>query len=78
MRLPERNEIEKARILEREEDMKAGLALAKKIDQVRLEYIREKNNLEKFRTETTKLVQKEIDDLIIIRDSLKKEIQSLT
>lgn len=77
MRLPTRNEIEKAQILDREVEMREGLKLAKKVDEVRLELVREQNNLNKFKNETIKLVQAELDALQFKRDSLKKENEIL-
>jgi hypothetical protein len=59
MRLPTKTEVEKAQFLDRQMDVKEGLMLAKKVDTVRIELIKEQNNLEKFRKETTKLVQSE-------------------
>lgn len=77
MRLPDKKEIEKGKILERQVEIKEGLRLAKKVDDVRLELITEQNNLNKFKTETVKLVQKEIDDLLSKKESLSRENQIL-
>ena len=57
MRLPEKKEVDRLKLLEQQEEAKIGLKLARQVDDVRIELIKEQNNLEKFRTETTKLVQ---------------------
>src|ERR1700733_986845 len=77
MRLPEKSEIEKTRLLEQQEQAKIGLRFAKQVDDVRLELIKEQNNLEKFRTETSKAVQLEIDALIAKNNGLKLENEIL-
>lgn len=73
MRLPEKKEVDRLKLLEQQEEARTGLKLAQKVDAVRLELIKEQNNLEKFRTETTKLVQKEIDSLFQTKENLKYE-----
>jgi hypothetical protein len=73
MRLPEKKEVDRLKLLEQQEEAKIGLKLARQVDDVRIELIKEQNNLEKFRTETTKLVQKEIDSLFQTKESLKYE-----
>lgn len=77
MRLPEKSEVEKSRLLEQQEEAKVGLKLARQIDSIRLELIKEQNNLSKFKTETTKLVQDEIDVLIQKNKDLKLENDKL-
>lgn len=56
---------------ERKQQIEAGVDLAKKIDALRLTLLEEQEKLERFRTETVRIVQKEIDELIIKRDLLK-------
>jgi chromosome segregation ATPase len=73
MRLPTKTEVEKAQILERQQEAKEGLAIARKVDAVRLELITEQNNLEKFRKETSVRIQKEIDDLFHKKQALTFE-----
>ena len=77
MRLPTKSEIEKETVLERQNTILEGVRLAKKVDEVRIELLKEKNNLEKLRTETRKALQKEIDDLFAQRDSLTHENEIL-
>ena len=52
MRLPEKKEVDRLKLLEQQEEAKIGLKLARQVDDVRIELIKEQNNLEKFRTET--------------------------
>ena len=77
MRLPEKKEIDKLKILERESEVKEGLKLSRKVDEVRVELIKEENKLAQFRTETTKAVQQEIDALIARNNELKVENEIL-
>lgn len=77
MRLPEKSEVDRTRLREQQEEAKIGLKLARQVDDIRIELIKEQNNLEKFRTETTKLVQKEIDGLLQTKENLKYENEVL-
>ena len=70
MRLPTKTEVEREQALERQAEVMEGLKIAKKVDVVRLELVKEQNNLEKFRKETTKLVQSEINDLFQKKQAL--------
>lgn len=54
-----------------------GVRLASKIDILRETVVKEEGTLERFRKETTKRVQIEIDALIRDRDSLKSEVIGL-
>lgn len=56
---------------ERKQEIDKGMELAKKIDALRATLLEEKERLERFRTETVKAVQAEIDALIRKRDLLK-------
>lgn len=56
-------------------EIEDGVQLAKKIDALREAYAEEEQKLYKFRTETMKIVHKEIDVLIQDRDDLKREVE---
>lgn len=56
---------------ERKQQIETGIELAKKVDAVRAMLAEEKEKLERFRSETVKAVQAEIDELIRKRDLLK-------
>jgi acyl carrier protein phosphodiesterase len=63
---------------ERRLEIDKGIKLAKKIDFLRETLAEEETKLERFRTETVKKVQIEIDMLIHERDRLKQEITRLS
>lgn len=77
MRLPEKSEIRKLSLLEQQEEVKIGLRLARQIDDVRLELIKEQNNLNNFRNQTAPMIQKEIDLLFAQKKSLETENEIL-
>jgi len=54
-----------------------GVKLARAVDSLRETKVEEEGNLDKFRTETIKVVQGEIDHFISKREELKKEILTL-
>lgn len=54
-----------------------GSNLARKVDAIRETKIEEEGNLEKFRTQTIGIVQKEIDEKIKQRDELRFQIKGL-
>lgn len=55
---------------ERKRQIDQGVELAKRIDVLRATLAEEQEKLERFRTETTKVVRAEIDELIRQRDNL--------
>lgn len=57
---------------QRKEQIDSGLVIAKKIDALRETLSEEERNLEVFRTETIKQVQKEIDEKIKDRDIIHR------
>lgn len=73
-RLLSKGEVNAARANERRTDIDQGLALARKVDSLRETASREETNLNMFRTETFKIVQKEVDDLILRKEGLQYEI----
>ena len=56
---------------ERKRQIEQGVELAKRIDLLRATLLEEQEKLERFRTETVRAVQIEIDQLIRKRDLLK-------
>lgn len=58
---------------ERKQQMEKGKELAQKIDALRATLAEEQEKLERFRTETVRIVQAEIDALIRKRDLLANE-----
>ncbi|MDE1941312.1 MAG: hypothetical protein KGI66_04290 [Patescibacteria group bacterium] len=77
MKLPSKSEIEKSKRLEREMEVKEGLKIAKKVDDVRVELLKAQNDLDKFKNETTKRVQSEIDSLLSRKSELQTENEIL-
>lgn len=74
MKLLRRNEINTLKASERRNEIETGLAIAKRVDGLREVLSEEESNLDKFRTETVKIVQKEVDGLIVLKESLQYEI----
>lgn len=63
--------------VERKNEIDKGIKLAKAIDALRQSKAEEEDNLERFRSETVRRVQIEIDSLVIRRDELRSEVQKL-
>lgn len=72
MKLANRTELERDKEQERRLELNEGLKLARKVDEVRIELVKEQNNLQKFKEETTTRVQAEIDNLIKHNAELKR------
>lgn len=62
---------------ERKQEAQKGLKIAQKVDAVRATLTEEEERLERFRSETIKKVQIEIDAKIAERDALVREIEGL-
>lgn len=58
-------------------DINNGIKLAKKVDSLKEKLLEEENKIELFKTETIKIVQKEIDNKIQEKDLLSREIIEL-
>lgn len=71
MRLQSKRAVNADMANQRKRQIDEGLELAKKIDVLRRTYLEEEAKLNTFRTVTVMEVQKEIDELIKKRDSLK-------
>lgn len=67
--------IEKAN--EKRNEIDQGLALAKKVDSLRETAASEESKLAKFRSETLKVIKDDIDKLIIEKQALESNIESL-
>lgn len=78
MKLLTRSEIHTIKASERKAEIDTGLTLAKRIDSLREIFSKEKKEWTVFHSETIALLQKEVDSLMIKRDALDTEIESLT
>jgi alkylhydroperoxidase/carboxymuconolactone decarboxylase family protein YurZ len=77
MKLLSKLEAQLAQNSEKRVEVEAGLKLAKKVDELREMNSKEEQNLEKFKNETSKIVQKQIDDLIMKKNALDYEVRVL-
>jgi hypothetical protein len=77
MKLLEKTDIAKAKVLERQVEIQEGAKLAKKVDSLRQMKADEQANLLKFRDETIRKVRAEIDKYIREREILGEEVRSL-
>lgn len=75
MKLLTKPEVQREKASERKVEIDQGVMLAKKIDVLRETFSKEEANLAKFRLETLRLVQKEIDDRILQRNNLDRELE---
>lgn len=73
--LPRKIDVEKAKNDERKKEIDSGIALATRIDKLRETSANEEKRLKEWRVESIKIVQKEIDDYITVRDNLKKQTE---
>jgi chromosome segregation ATPase len=73
--LPRKQDVEKAKNDERKKEIDSGIALATRIDKLRETSANEEKRLKEWRSESIRLVQKEIDDYITVRDNLKKQTE---
>ena len=78
MKLLEKNKIIIQKNQERAIEVNEGYKLAKKVDSLRQTYTDEQKNLIKFRNESVIKVRDEIALVLNERDSLKKEVSTLT
>ena len=74
MRLLRKSEVLKEKASERKAEIDVGLAIAKRIDNLRDMNSKEESILSKWRTETAKIVQKDVDALIIKKEALEYEV----
>lgn len=77
MRLVDKKQVAADTATQRKKDIDEGIKLASKVDILRETVVTEEGNLRRFREETTKAIQKEIDDLVHVKDTLKGEISVL-
>jgi len=73
MKLLTQNQVFAQKSSERKAELDEGLKIAKRVDEVRLTLQKEQMALEKFRGETTKIVQAEINALLAKKDELTRE-----
>lgn len=71
MILPKTVDINKAKAEERKREIDDGLILARKVDELRQLRVDMESNFETWRVNQTKVIQDEIDALIVERDELK-------
>lgn len=77
MRLLTKSEVQQELAVERKMQIDEGISLARKVDGLRQKATSEEAALEQFRTGTTSVVIKEVEELIEKRDNLKVEVRSL-
>lgn len=73
MKLIDKSKIEREKRLEQEREIDRGIKLAKRVDEIRAKKVVEEENLKKWRDETLKIVQEEINAKIAERDRLIQE-----
>lgn len=73
--LPQKLDIDRERNIERKKEIDSGIALATRIDKLRETKANEEKALFEWRQHSLKLIQKEIDDYITVRDNLKKQTE---
>lgn len=73
--LPKKADIDKSEAQERKRLIDDGLNLAKKVDALREARLTEEKSLFEWRDNTMKVVRKEIDDYITVRDNLKVQTE---
>lgn len=73
--LPKKQDIDRQKNLELKKEIDSGIALATRIDKLRETKTSEEKALFEWRDNSLKLVQKEIDDYITVRDNLKKQTE---
>lgn len=72
--LPKKNDLDKARNNETKRQIDDGIALAKRVDELRRMRLDLEKNFETWRIETSKTIQLDIDNLIKEKEEIKKEI----
>lgn len=78
MRLADKKQIQLSVAVERQAEIEQGVLLAKKIDALRQAKLNEEASLNKFRDQSTKNIQKDIDSLLVKKDSVIAEIKAET
>ncbi len=77
-RLLTKREVDTARSTEQQQQVAEGKKLAARVDRLRELQATEEASLFKFRCETLKVIQGEIDELIEKRDTLQVQVDGLT
>lgn len=77
MRLLDKKLVQASQAQERKIEIDKGIKLTRAIEALRETKVQEEQALERFREETMRKVQTEIDTLIRERDTLRKEITTL-
>jgi len=75
--LPKKTEIVVLKSLERQKEIEEGAKLAQTVDTLRQTKLKEEGNLQKFRVESLKTIQKEIDSKLSEKVLLDGQVQSL-
>lgn len=75
MRLLDQRQIQALKVSEQTQEIDRGLKVAKRVDDLRAQKVKEEQEYEKWRVETLKEIQKQIDEAIKKRDSTLKEIE---
>lgn len=75
MKLLTKSEITQSKTLESKQEIDRGLKLAARVDGLRKTKIKEEQDLEKWRSETLRIVQEEIDHAIRTRDNTLKQVK---
>lgn len=74
MKLLDKKTIAQQKSLEKKQEIDEGLKLARRIDVLRDTSSKEETRLAKFRIESLKQTKKEIDELIVERERIRKEV----
>lgn len=74
MKLLEKQQVSSLKAKERKTEIDEGAKLARRVDALREMASKEQAILTKFREETAKVIQEDIDTLIRQRDNIKREI----
>ena len=69
--LPKQQDILKAKNDERKREIDSGIALASRIDKLRDTQLNEERQLKIWRENSLKIVQKEIDDYLVVKENLR-------
>lgn len=77
MKLLKRREINVIQAKERKSQIDEGMALARKVDDIRQLLVREEQNLDTFRNKTLKIVQDEISALLLRKKNLELDITDM-
>lgn len=77
MKLLKKDDIIKAKAKDRQLEVDEGMKLARKVDVLRETQVIEEETLAKFRRETLELITKEVNERVIVKDSLNKEVEVL-